>query len=371
MALVITFTGKKPSAKCFDFSVVGNASVDVISFKLTSPIDNIYTLEQLANLDAYVKVESAGKDYLDKITATSTYVGGQNPYVQIDFELEAKTTQFRNIALQLQFEDNDGEVVSQTEIVALELKATIPADTELPDVYPSVLKRIDDELADHEERISDIEETYAKESDVQTELDKKVDKVPGMGLSHNDFDDSYKAQVEANTRKVSANNKTISIQKNGSTVGSFTLNQNEDKTINIPVPTQASDVNALPNTTKYGASILLTINSSTYVITAQLKDQNGDNLGAAQTIDLPLESVVVSGRYDDTTKSLILTLQNGQQITIPVSELVAGLVSETQLQNVLANYYQKPQVDTLLNAKQNDVGLSIVNGKVCITYTEE
>jgi hypothetical protein len=54
-----------------------------------------------------------------------------------------------------------------------------------------------------------------------------------------------------------------------------------NKTINIIVPVNASDVNALPNTTKYAASLSLGINSSTYVITGQLKDQNGDNLGTA------------------------------------------------------------------------------------------
>lgn len=42
------------------------------------------------------------------------------------------------------------------------------------------------------------------------------------------------------------NNPTITIQKNGTTVESFTLNQSTAETINITVPTQASDVNAVP-----------------------------------------------------------------------------------------------------------------------------
>lgn len=108
-----------------------------------------------------------------------------------------------------------------------------------------------------------------------------------------------------------------------------------NKEINITVPTQASDVNALPDTTKYGASLSLTINSSTYVITAQLKDQNGNNLGTAQTIDLPLESVVVNGSYDSTNKKIVLTLQNGTTIDIPVGDLVAGLQTEITSSNKL------------------------------------
>ena len=54
-------------------------------------------------------------------------------------------------------------------------------------------------------------------------------------------------------------------------------------------------------------------------------------------LDLPLESVVVSGRYDNTTKSLILTLQSGQTITIPVGALISGLQSEITLNNPLSS----------------------------------
>ena len=360
MALVITFTGKKPSAKCFDFSVVGNAKVDVISFKLTSALDNVYTLEQLASLNAFVKVESAGKDYIDKISATSSYVSGQNPYVQIDFLLKKKTTQFRNVALQLQFEDNGG-VVSQTEIVGLSLKGNINADEEIPDLYPSVLEEMQGELDNHEERIEALEgatvDAYTKEETNEL-LSHKVDKEQGKGLSTNDFTDSYKEQVEANTQKVSANDSKITIEKNGTKVDDFTLNQNQDKTINIIVPTQASDVNALPDTTKYGASLSLTINSSTYVITAQLKDQNGDSLGSAQTIDLPLESVVVSGSYDSQTKEVVLTLQNGSTIRFSVADLVSGLVSTSDLETALQNFYTKLETDNKLAEKQNVIDSS-------------
>lgn len=82
-------------------------------------------------------------------------------------------------------------------------------------------------------------------------------------------------------------------------------------------------------TADYGASFELSLNSSTYEITAVLKDQNGEVLGQAQTIDLPLESVVVDGEYDSATQSIILELENGNTITIPVSGLVSGLESTT------------------------------------------
>jgi hypothetical protein len=105
---------------------------------------------------------------------------------------------------------------------------------------------------------------------------------------------------------------------------------------NNPHSVTAAQVGALPNTTKYGAALSLTINSTTYVVTAQLKDQDGNNLGTAQTIDLPLESVVVSGAYDSATKEVVLTLQDGSKIRFSVADLVSGLQTEITALNMLS-----------------------------------
>lgn len=133
------------------------------------------------------------------------------------------------------------------------------------------------------------------------------------------------------------NDATLIIQKNGTTVDTFTANASEDKTINITVPVTAADVSALPASTKYGSSFELSVNSSTFVVTASLKDQDGNVLGTTQTIDLPLESVVVSGSFDSTTKKIILTLQNGNTVEIPVGDLVAGLQTEITSSNKLSS----------------------------------
>ena len=119
------------------------------------------------------------------------------------------------------------------------------------------------------------------------------------------------------------------IQKNGTGITPVS------GTVNITVPTSAADVSALSDTTKYAAALSLTINSSTYVMTGQLKDQNGDNLGTAQTIDLPLESVVVGGSYNSQTKKVVLTLQNGSTVEFSVADLVNGLQAEITSANKL------------------------------------
>ena len=106
--------------------------------------------------------------------------------------------------------------------------------------------------------------------------------------------------------------------------------------INLPsIPVDADDVNALPDTTKYWASLSMTMNTSTYVVTAQLKDQDGNNLWSAQTIDLPLESVVVSWSYDSATKKVILTLKDWSTVDFSVADLISWLQSEITSTNKL------------------------------------
>lgn len=77
----------------------------------------------------------------------------------------------------------------------------------------------------------------------------------------------------------------------------------------------------------FAKSLEFSVDNSTFVLTATLKNANGEILGTPQTVDLPLESVVVNGSYDGTTKSIILTLQNGNTVDIPVGDLVDGLAS--------------------------------------------
>ena len=76
-----------------------------------------------------------------------------------------------------------------------------------------------------------------------------------------------------------------------------------------------------------GQNLELAIDNSTFVLTAKLKNGRGEVLGEVQTVDLPLESVVVDGSYDNELKALVLTLQNGNSVSIPISDLIDGLAS--------------------------------------------
>lgn len=90
----------------------------------------------------------------------------------------------------------------------------------------------------------------------------------------------------------------------------------------------------------YGIKLTATIDPTTYVMTMQLKNSLNEVLSTA-TLDLPLESMVVSGDYDAQTKKVILTLQSGQTVEFSVADLISGLVSTGDLQTALEDYQLK------------------------------
>lgn len=116
--------------------------------------------------------------------------------------------------------------------------------------------------------------------------------------------------VKVNGKSV-VSNKIANVTVNGS--NTVTVTTSETGEITISAPTLAK-------------SLRLAVNTSTYVLTATLKDANG-NVLSTQSVDLPLETMVVGASYDERTKEIVLTLQNGNTTRFSVADLVAGLVA--------------------------------------------
>lgn len=96
----------------------------------------------------------------------------------------------------------------------------------------------------------------------------------------------------------------------------------------------ASDVGALPDTTKYGNFLDASFDDTTSKLTITLKDQDGTTLSNKE-VDLSFESVIVGGSYDSVNQKIVFTLSNGTTIDIPVGDLVAGLQTEITASNKL------------------------------------
>ena len=182
------------------------------------------------------------------------------------------------------------------------------------------------------------------ETDIQPILDNKVDKVEGKGLSTNDFTDTYKTKVDNNTSARHTHPNKTAIDS----ISSTDISNWNAKADPEDIPTKTSQLtnnsgfitNTVNNLVNYqlktstGSLISMEVNSSNYVVTVNLKNSAGTVI-SSDTIDLPLESVVVSGRYDSATKKVILTLKNGSEIEFSVADLISGLQTEITSANKL------------------------------------
>lgn len=93
------------------------------------------------------------------------------------------------------------------------------------------------------------------------------------------------------------------------------------------------DANNLTNYTlksETGTDIELSIDTTTYVMTINLKNASGTVVSTAN-VDFPIESMVVNASYAGGT--LTLTLQNGTTLDVDISAMISGLVPETRKVN--------------------------------------
>lgn len=71
-----------------------------------------------------------------------------------------------------------------------------------------------------------------------------------------------------------------------------------------------------------------------YVMTLNLLDNN-DNVLSTDTIDFPIEEMIVNATY--ANKVLTLTLKNGNVLNVNISDIISGLVSQTDFDEEVTN----------------------------------
>jgi hypothetical protein len=90
------------------------------------------------------------------------------------------------------------------------------------------------------------------------------------------------------------------------------------------------------NSSEHGTNISISMDQSTddYIITVSLINKDGTTISTS-SIDLPIETLVKSGRYDSETKTVVLVLENGEEIDVPIGDLISGLQEEITSDNKL------------------------------------
>lgn len=146
----------------------------------------------------------------------------------------------------------------------------------------------------------------------------------------NKLDTAIKIEtISKNGTRLAINNKNVDISVPSSTndlINNSGFITNDTNSLSHYYNKTTSDTR-FSLVTETGSNFVLSINPSTFVMTAILKDKNGTAL-STQTVDLPLESVVVGGSYDSETREVVLTLENGNVVRFSVADLVSGLQSE-------------------------------------------
>lgn len=128
-----------------------------------------------------------------------------------------------------------------------------------------------------------------------------------------------------------ANAHTLDWDGNAWFAGNITIGSNND------VLLTEKKANSL-----YGATVSVNVDPQTYICTFTLKNSN-EEIISTSSIDLPLESMVVSGEYNAENKTVILTLKSGDNVEFSIADLVSGLVSQSDIVNSLdSTYTTKP-----------------------------
>lgn len=182
----------------------------------------------------------------------------------------------------------------------------------------------------------------------------------------NDLNSEKKKREEADTtlQKKIENEET-------SRIDSDTKNQEKNDEQDKKITSNSDNIEEIKKTitslkTASGHTLDLTIDNSTFVITATLKNADGTEL-STQNIDLPLETMVVNADYKKDTKEIEITLQNGNKISFSVADLIDGLVStntfETKIVEINNKINQNIKDISAIKEEQTTQNTNIQNNK--------
>lgn len=152
--LSISFKGNTPQNRFFKISVIGNNITDKIKFIIPAVQNDV----DLTYFNPYIKVQSAGGTYLDKIS-TGAFMTREikDDSIEIVWTMTRKSLTCRNINVQLQFEDleQDDIPVWQSAIMGFEVENTIPADEEISEENPTIIQELEKDVNNAVKAVAD------------------------------------------------------------------------------------------------------------------------------------------------------------------------------------------------------------------------
>lgn len=155
--------------------------------------------------------------------------------------------------------------------------------------------------------------------------------------SHQDISNYIQKSSTSGLIKNDGTVDTTAYTTNTGTITGITMNGASKGTSGvIDLGTVITDISGKADKSDAISSLTLSLDNTNYKITLSGTKCNGTQFTVSSVIDLPLESVVVNGSYNSTSKKVILTLQGGSTIEFSVADLVSGLQSEITSSNKLS-----------------------------------
>lgn len=175
--LKINYKGIIPQQREYSYSVKQNNKTNKVKFIVEKLQDDI----DLSQYTPYLKLETPTKEYVDKIGTGLTVTSDTN-FIYIVWNMSIKTTAYKNLNLQLQFQKAEGGtstdvLVWQSAICSLELQNTIEADKEIAEQNPEKIVEIEAELENHEDRITALEDKGVEWGDIEGDIADQTDLV--------------------------------------------------------------------------------------------------------------------------------------------------------------------------------------------------
>ena len=193
-------------------------------------------------------------------------------------------------------------------------KAIVQAAVGAIDVEAYVKEAVDDVIGSASEEFNSLGE-------IEAELENKVDKVDGKGLSTNDFTDEYKGKVDSALQSYTETDPTIPSWAKATNKPTYTASEVgavpttrtvNNKALSANISLTAADVGALPNTTTIPTTLSALTEDSTHRVVTDVEK-------AAWNAKSNF-----SGSYNDLTNK-------------PTIPSVTGLATEEYVDNAVAN----------------------------------
>lgn len=201
---------------------------------------------------------------------------------------------------------------------------------------------------------TDVENLWKTVGDViytLDEYDTRLDDLEAQGIDKDYVDDAIAEEAAARTAADSSLQNQITLKQNILTPNSTITLENNEIGVNTEVITTKQYVDGLnttlsTNIANSGHTLNLVQNTQTYDYVIQLKNANNEVISSID-IDLPLEQIITDGYYDETENAIILVLDNGSKVTIPVGDMVDDLVSQEALTTKLHDYVKDVEITSI------------------------